>query len=102
MIRFPFLPVLVVAVFTGPALLAVTITVDSTEDLFAEDGQCTLREAVYASNNDTASGLTPGECPAGFGADVIVPGLIRPLSTPIWWVGCFRWMPITGGTERSK
>jgi CSLREA domain-containing protein len=72
MIRFPFLPVLVVAVFTGPALLAVTITVDSTEDLFAEDGQCTLREAVYASNNDTASGLTPGECPAGFGADVIV------------------------------
>ncbi len=64
---------------TGLAALAVMattpasaqITVTSTSDAAADDGQCTLREAIVASNTDTASGATPGECGAGAGADTI-------------------------------
>lgn len=54
---------------------SATITVNSTADVEADDGTCTLREAIKAANLDTASGATPGECPAGSGADVVnVPG----------------------------
>jgi CSLREA domain-containing protein len=48
-----------------------TITVNSTADVIADDGQCTLREAITAANTDTASGSTAGECLAGSGADTI-------------------------------
>src|SRR5262245_50567294 len=44
---------------------ASTITVDSTADTAANDGQCTLREAITAANTNTASGATAGECAAG-------------------------------------
>ena len=37
----------------------------------ADDGVCTLREAITAANSDTASGATAGECAAGAGADSI-------------------------------
>lgn len=47
---------------------AGTITVNSITDSLADDGQCSLREAVIAANTDTAT----GGCPAGNGADVIV------------------------------
>ncbi|MEK7217201.1 MAG: CSLREA domain-containing protein, partial [Chloroflexota bacterium] len=50
---------------------ATTITVNNPADTVADDGFCTLREAIIASNIDSASGLTPGECPAGAGLDVI-------------------------------
>jgi CSLREA domain-containing protein len=50
---------------------AATITVNSTADVIADDGQCTLREAITAANSDTASGSTEGECDAGSGADTI-------------------------------
>lgn len=50
---------------------AGTITVNSTADTVADDGECTLREAIIAANDDTASGATPGECAAGSGADTI-------------------------------
>jgi len=54
---------------------SATITVNSTADVEADDGQCTLREAIRAANMNTSSGATPGECPAGSGADVVnVPG----------------------------
>ena len=53
---------------------ATTIAVNTTSDVRAEDGQCSLREAVIAANSDTASGSTPGECPAGSGSDVITLG----------------------------
>lgn len=53
------------------AASAATITVDSTNDALAEDGHCTLREAVKAANTDTASGVIPGECLRGEGADTI-------------------------------
>lgn len=47
---------------------ATTITVNSTADSSANDGVCTLREAIVAANTDTASGVAVGECAAGSGA----------------------------------
>jgi CSLREA domain-containing protein len=54
------------------ALPAAVITVDGFDSTVADDGVCTLREAITAANTDTASGTTPGECPPGSGADRIV------------------------------
>ncbi|MDQ3943051.1 MAG: CSLREA domain-containing protein, partial [Actinomycetota bacterium] len=50
---------------------AVTITVNSVADTVADNGECTLREAIGAANNNTSSGATPGECAAGLGTDTI-------------------------------
>lgn len=50
---------------------ASTIVVNSTADSIANDGVCTLREAIIAANTDTASGAAAGECIAGSGADTI-------------------------------
>lgn len=48
---------------------AATIVVNSTGTLsspgFADDGQCTLFEAVAAANDNQPSGTLPGECIAG-------------------------------------
>ena len=66
---------LAVAAFTMlrilPARAAATITVNSTADDQANDGVCTLREAIIAANTDTASGAAVGECVAGSGVDTI-------------------------------
>ena len=54
---------------------AATITVNDAGDTAADDGFCTLREAINAASNDAASGVTAGECAAGQAAptrDVIV------------------------------
>ena len=59
------------SVGTLPVAHAATITVDSTTNVVADDGVCTVREAITAANTDTASGATAGECPAGVGADTI-------------------------------
>jgi CSLREA domain-containing protein len=60
---------------TASAAMATTITVTTTADVVANDGQCSLREAITAANTDTASGSAPGECPAGTPAgNVIVLG----------------------------
>ena len=48
----------------GPAG-AATIHVTSKDDLVANDGVCSLREAVSAANTDQASGAMSGECPHG-------------------------------------
>ena len=52
-----------------PAALAITlgnvITVNSLVDVAANDGVCTLREAITAANANTASGAAAGECAAG-------------------------------------
>ncbi|HSO26899.1 MAG TPA: CSLREA domain-containing protein, partial [Anaerolineales bacterium] len=45
-----------------------TIEVTSVVDVLADDGDCTLREAIQAANLDEAV----GGCPAGAGADTIV------------------------------
>ncbi len=47
------------------------IVVNSSFDVVADDGVCTLREAVTASNNDEPSGYLEGECTAGTVTDVI-------------------------------
>jgi CSLREA domain-containing protein len=45
---------------------AATITVNSAADVLdGADGQCTLREAVLAANDNVASGAASGECVAG-------------------------------------
>ncbi|MGD8864508.1 MAG: CSLREA domain-containing protein, partial [Anaerolineales bacterium] len=48
-----------------------TIVVNSFADRIANDGECTLREAVRAANEDKG-GSKEGECLAGSGADTIV------------------------------
>lgn len=49
---------------------AAALTVNSTADgAVANDGQCTLREAMTNANNDNQSGST--DCAAGSGADTI-------------------------------
>ena len=56
----------VVALLLAPASArANTITVNTTADVTANDGQCTLREAITAANTNTASGAMAGECAAG-------------------------------------
>lgn len=50
---------------------AVTISPNTRFDVVADDGKCSLREAVIAANSDSPSGGSLGECPAGNGADVI-------------------------------
>lgn len=47
------------------SLSAATIEVDSPVDVVADDGLCTLREAITAANTD----LPQGGCPAGSGDD---------------------------------
>ncbi|MBY0275111.1 CSLREA domain-containing protein [Candidatus Binatia bacterium] len=44
---------------------AARIVVTTSDDVVADDGRCSLREAVNAANRNTASGRRPGECPAG-------------------------------------
>ena len=54
------------AIFTTPVYASVgnNITVNSNLDTVAEDGLCTLREAITSANLGTASGVTAGECAA--------------------------------------
>ena len=44
---------------------AATITVNNVTDTVADDGVCTLREAIIAANTNTASGASSGECVNG-------------------------------------
>src|SRR5690349_13670886 len=52
-------------------LAGSVITVNSLANVDADDGECTLREAIAAANTDTTSGATTGECAAGSGTDTI-------------------------------
>src|SRR5581483_10411801 len=49
----------------APPARAATIEVNTEADSVADDGACSLREAVGAANTGRASGSTPGECVAG-------------------------------------
>ena len=64
---------LVAGLAAAPAavLAGTTIVVNTTANTFVDDGDCTLREAIFAANNDLAPGATAGECLAGDGADTI-------------------------------
>lgn len=58
---------------------AAAITVTTTADSLAGDGECSLREAVLAANLD----LAQDACPAGSGDDTIVlPAGVYPLALP--------------------
>ncbi len=57
-----------------------TIFVNSTADVVADDGTCTLREAATAANNHAPSGATPGECAAGTASNEVV-FVLPPAST---------------------
>ena len=59
---------LAVWVVVAPPAGATTITVTTTTDENNSDGDCSLREAIRAANNDQAVDA----CPAGNGADAIV------------------------------
>lgn len=56
------------AVGTGFPTAAATITVTTTDPDVAQDGQCSLIEAIMNANTDEA---THADCTAGSGADVI-------------------------------
>src|SRR3954470_745832 len=47
------------------------ITVNTENDVTADDGHCSLREAITAANPDAPSDGALGECPAGAGDDTI-------------------------------
>ena len=61
------------ALVAGGAVQAADITVDSTAADVADDGFCTLPEAVLNANNDSQNNRTSaGECATGEGADRII------------------------------
>ena len=62
---------LVVSLVSAPTARAATITVNSFTDAVADDGFCTVREAIAAANNDVSIRQMPGECVVGDGADII-------------------------------
>ena len=65
----------VIALTVPSTAAAATITVTTAADVVANDGKCSLREAINSANTDTPSGSAPGECPAGTpGANTIVLG----------------------------
>jgi CSLREA domain-containing protein len=56
------LPVLLMLAFAAPAGASTAIPVTTTADVIANDGQCSLREAVISSNTDAAN---PTDCVNG-------------------------------------
>ncbi len=72
-LAWPLLVLLFLLSLTGiqPAY-AASITVDTTADVVADDGACSLREAISNANTDSALFASTGECLAGFGEDTIV------------------------------
>ncbi len=58
---------------------SATIFVNSTQDVIADNGQCTLREAVIAANNNSPSGISPGECPSGNSG--VIDNIVLPTGT---------------------
>jgi CSLREA domain-containing protein len=49
----------------GSAAAQAALQVTTTADSVANDGQCSLREAISAANSNVASGAAAGECGAG-------------------------------------
>ena len=74
-------PTLCITVAAALALVtpaqARTIEPNTTADVRADDGRCSLREAVTASYERLPSGAAGGECPAGEGGDTIALGAAR-------------------------
>ena len=72
------------------AALAATVTVNSSSDVFAADGACTLREALQATNTNLA---VNGDCVAGQSVPAIdliafaIPGSGPHVITPTGYIG---------------
>src|SRR5688500_12714913 len=58
------------AVIVTP-VYAAGMVVNSNADILADDGTCTLREALTNANTDSQLYATTGECAAGSGTDTI-------------------------------
>jgi CSLREA domain-containing protein len=74
--RYLVVPLIIAAACAGmPDTQAATIFVNTVQDVVANDGQCSLREAITSANLKTASGNSAGECSAGNGNQdtVVVP-----------------------------
>ena len=64
--QHPFaLGIAIAAALAATAASAATLTVNSTGDAAADDGECTLREAITAASTNVPSGATTGECAGG-------------------------------------
>ena len=63
---------LALGLLSGGAAHAATIQVNSTSTKIANDGLCTLREAVTSLNNRARSGTAAGECAAGNGSSDMI------------------------------
>jgi len=55
-------------VMASTAVSAATLTVETAEDLIADNGECSLREAIINANNGDQSGSS--DCPSGTGPAV--------------------------------
>ena len=73
---------LTIALFgaAGRPAAAAGMFVSTIADVVADDGQCSLREAIIAANTDTSSGATPGECAAVVGVDTIFFSITTPFT----------------------
>ncbi|MEZ4519635.1 MAG: right-handed parallel beta-helix repeat-containing protein [Chloroflexota bacterium] len=60
-----------VGLMQPPAALAANIAVSSGTVVIADDGYCSLPEAIINANNDSQLYTSTGECIAGAGADTI-------------------------------
>ena len=61
-----FIAILMIQLVLAQGSYAATIVVNTADlTVIANDGLCTLSEAVDAANMNTATGTTPGECIAG-------------------------------------
>jgi CSLREA domain-containing protein len=76
-----------------------TITVTTTGDVIANDGECSLREAIIAANTDSAS----GGCAGGSGADTIVfdAALAYPVTIVLTQTGANEDAALTGDLDIS-
>jgi len=63
------LPILMIGIAVPQAARAATITVTNNGDTTADDGTCTLREAITSATSNAASGANLGECIAGNDTD---------------------------------
>lgn len=85
--RYLILLVMALSLFLtqNKAIADSTIVVNTTVDAVAEDGQCSLREAVLSANTNQSV----GGCTAGSGADTIVfdPSLPDPAIFTLTWTG---------------
>jgi CSLREA domain-containing protein len=62
---------LVAAMLIAGTVQAATINVSTFNDVIANDGACSLREAVIAANTNSPSGDAAGECAAGQAAPAV-------------------------------